>query len=222
MAACDEKVSVDAKNMSIEIDEVNLSDLIPADYNPRKGLSLGEKRALRNSLQKFGMVYPLVVNRRNNVIVGGHQRYAELKELKAETVPVVWVDMDEEQERRANIQLNSIEADWDLEKLQEVVYPWTTDEVEDVGFTRVEASALLAGIYMNPDKKKQMLAELRAERQAAKEEQEEHKDDREVKFLTCPKCGYRAESTEFYPEEKAEKEHWAEIEGNLENSEEEE
>lgn len=222
MATCGERASVDAKNMSIEIDEVSLSDLIPADYNPRKGLSLGEKRALRNSLQKFGMVYPLVANRRNNVIVGGHQRYAELKELGAETVPVVWVDMDEEQERRANIQLNSIEADWDLEKLQEVVYPWTTDEVEDVGFTKVEASALLAGIYMNPNKKKQMLAELRAERQAAEKRQGEHRDEGEIEFLTCPKCGYRAESTEFYPGEKAEKEHRAEMEGNLESSEEEE
>lgn len=212
--------------MAIEIVEASLADLIPADYNPRKGLSLGEKRALRNSLQKFGMVYPLVVNKRNNVIVGGHQRYAELKELGVETVPVVWVDMDEEQERRANIQLNSIEADWDLEKLQEVVYPWTTDEVEDVGFTRVEASALLAGIYMNPDKKAQMLAELRAERQAAKEEQEQQQEeqgqDDYVPTLTCPKCGYKGPVEEFKPEEKAEKEHWAEIEGNLENSEEEE
>lgn len=210
---------METRGMAMDIVEVRLADLVPADYNPRRGLSLGEKRALRNSIQKFGMVYPLVVNKRNNVIVGGHQRYAELKELGVETVPVVWVDMDEEQEKRANIQLNSIEADWDLEKLQEVVYPWTTDEVEDVGFTRVEASALLAGIYMNPDKKAQMLAELREARQALKEEEppEEHKDEKEVKFLTCPKCGYRAESTEFYPEEKAEKEHWAEIEGSLSN-----
>ena len=210
---------METRGMAMDIVEVRLADLVPADYNPRRGLSLGEKRALRNSIQKFGMVYPLVVNKRNNVIVGGHQRYVELKELGVETVPVVWVDMDEEQEKRANIQLNSIEADWDLEKLQEVVYPWTTDEVEDVGFTRVEASALLAGIYMNPDKKAQMLAELREARQALKEEEppEEHKDEKEVKFLTCPKCGYRAESTEFYPEEKAEKEHWAEIEGSLSN-----
>ena len=64
-----------------------------------------------------------------------------------------------------------------------------------------------------------MLAELREARQALKEEEppEEHKDEKEVKFLTCPKCGYRAESTEFYPEEKAEKERWAEIEGSLSN-----
>ena len=174
---------METRGMAMDIVEVRLADLVPADYNPRRGLSLGEKRALRNSIQKFGMVYPLVVNKRNNVIVGGHQRYAELKELGVETVPVVWVDMDEEQEKRANIQLNSIEADWDLEKLQEVVYPWTTDEVEDVGFTRVEASALLAGIYMNPDKKAQMLAELREARQALKEEEppEEHKDEKEVK-----------------------------------------
>ena len=183
--------------MGMEIEEVPLSELEPAGYNPRKPLSLGEKRALRHSIERFGMVYPLVANKRNNRIVGGHQRYIELKELGYETVPVVWVDMDEEQEKRANIQLNSIEAGWDLEKLQELVHPMTADEVEEMGFTRVEASALLAGIYMNPDSKRQMLDELRGERNSIREDADGQQDDGEPEFMTCPKCGYRGMADEF-------------------------
>lgn len=183
------------KYLDMEIDEVPLDDLIPTEYNPRKPLSLGEKRALRHSIEKFGMVYPLVVNARNSHIVGGHQRYVELRELGYETVPVVWVDMDEEQEKRANIQLNSIEADWDLEKLQELVHPMTTDEVENLGFTRVEASALLAGIFMNPDSKQAMLDELKQEREQIRKEPVERED--EIVFMTCPKCGYRGPAEEF-------------------------
>jgi ParB-like chromosome segregation protein Spo0J len=49
-----------------------IADLIPAKYNPRE---LTEKQAsdLSQSLDKFGLPEPIVINL-NNVIIGGHQR----------------------------------------------------------------------------------------------------------------------------------------------------
>ncbi len=52
-------------------------------YNPRKDLKPGQSQyeALNWSVVEFGYVEPIVVNIRNNRIVGGHQRVKVLKEL---------------------------------------------------------------------------------------------------------------------------------------------
>jgi len=56
-----------------EIKEMRIADLVPAPYNPRK-ITDQAYAGLRESLQKFGLVDLLVVNKRNNRIIGGHQR----------------------------------------------------------------------------------------------------------------------------------------------------
>jgi len=60
-----------------------ISDLKPAEYNPRK-LTKKQKTDLKLSLEKFGAVEPAVINihpKRNHVIIGGHQRIAVAQEL---------------------------------------------------------------------------------------------------------------------------------------------
>ena len=47
--------------------------MMGADYNPRK-ISDHDLGALRWSLRFFGIIEPIVVNRRSGRIVGGHQR----------------------------------------------------------------------------------------------------------------------------------------------------
>ena len=54
------------------------AELIGAEYNPRK-ISEKQKKDLRESLEKFGFVDPVIVNthpERENIIIGGHQRRA--------------------------------------------------------------------------------------------------------------------------------------------------
>ena len=135
-----------AAEMNVTMERV--SELVPAEYNPRKAMSGREREALKSSIAEYGMVYPVVVNDRTGRIVGGHQRVSVMKELGIEEAPVVHVDMDEEQEKRANVALNAIEADWDVEKLQELVHPMTAEEVQALGWTKVESEALLAGLFL--------------------------------------------------------------------------
>ena len=52
---------------------INLDKLVNSEYNPRK-ISNEALSALRSSIEKFGLVQEIVVNERNNKIVGGHQR----------------------------------------------------------------------------------------------------------------------------------------------------
>ena len=58
----------------MSFDKIKITDIIPAPYNPRT-ISDQDKTRLRNSLQEFGLVDPIVINLKNNHIIGGHQRY---------------------------------------------------------------------------------------------------------------------------------------------------
>jgi len=106
--------------------ECDLKDLIPAPYNPRK-ISDEQMNGLQKSLDRWGLVQEIVVNKRTNHIVGGHQRASALKVNGEKKAAVVWVDIDEDEERALNVALNSphISGEFDFEKL-----PPLLDEIE--------------------------------------------------------------------------------------------
>ncbi len=60
--------------------------LTPADYNPRKITDESFKK-LQESLTKFGIVIPLIINE-DNILIAGHQRTRAIKSLGIETAPV--------------------------------------------------------------------------------------------------------------------------------------
>lgn len=63
------------------IEKIDIDKLIPAPYNSRKS-SKEQEANLRQSLSKFGLVEPIVFNKRTGYIVGGHFRVRELKRCK--------------------------------------------------------------------------------------------------------------------------------------------
>ena len=78
-----------------------VSDLHPADYNPRKDLAPGDKQyeKLARSIETFGYVEPIVWNRTTGNIVGGHQRLKVLVQKGYTEVQVVEVELNEQEER---------------------------------------------------------------------------------------------------------------------------
>lgn len=103
----------------MRIEKKNITDLIPADYNPRKDLKPGDKEyeKLKRSIHEFGYVDPLIWNQQTGRLIGGHQRLKVLKDMGIEDVDVVIVDMNEEKEKALNVALNKISGDWDKNKL---------------------------------------------------------------------------------------------------------
>lgn len=103
----------------MRIEKKKVTDLIPADYNPRKDLKPGDKEyeKLKRSIHEFGYVDPLIWNQHTRRLVGGHQRLKVLKDMGIEDVDVVVVDMGEEKEKALNVALNKISGDWDKDKL---------------------------------------------------------------------------------------------------------
>ena len=96
-----------------EVGVVRLSDLHPAEYNPRT-MSDDALDGLTRSLARFGYVDLLVVNKRGNRIVGGHQRFKVLQASGVESCPAVLVDLPEAEEKLLNVTLNNsaIQGEW--------------------------------------------------------------------------------------------------------------
>ena len=105
-----------------------------AEYNPRQ-LTKEQHAQLKDSIQRFGLVDPLIVNKnkdRDNILVGGHQRLRIAKELGIKKVPCVEVDLSLDQEKELNIRLNKNVGEWDYDSLANY---FDVDELMDWGFT---------------------------------------------------------------------------------------
>jgi ParB-like chromosome segregation protein Spo0J len=111
------------------IETKKLSDLKPAPYNPRTSNKKQEKN-LKESLSKFGLVEPIIFNKRTGYIVGGHFRVRELKKLGYESIDCVIVDLSEEDERELNVRLNANTGAWDFDLLAN---EWNIDELVEWG-----------------------------------------------------------------------------------------
>ena len=90
----------------MEREIVKISSLKSAPYNPRK-ISGEALSGLSKSLERWGVVQEIVVNKRTGYIVGGHQRVTALKKMGVKEVPVVWVDLDDVEEKALNVALNN-------------------------------------------------------------------------------------------------------------------
>lgn len=122
---------------NIKIEYVSVDSLRPTEENPRTW-SEDAIAQLKESISRFGMVDPLLVNAapgREGVVIGGHFRLRVARELGITEVPVVYVSIpDIERERELNLRLNKNTGDWDWELLAQF------DEklLGSVGFTSEE------------------------------------------------------------------------------------
>jgi len=86
---------------------IRIDDLQVAPYNPRT-ITSEARDGLNHSINLFGLVQPIVVNKRSGfTIIGGHQRLEALKDRGAQEAQVLVVDLDEKDERALNLTLNN-------------------------------------------------------------------------------------------------------------------
>lgn len=126
------------------IKKIEVERLKPAYYNPRVNLVDGDTdyRKLKNSIEKFGYVEPIIWNERTGNVVGGHQRLQVLKDLGQKEVEVQVVNLSEKDEKQLNLALNKIKGQWDYEKLEALLKEFSYDEIEYTGFSADEVALL--------------------------------------------------------------------------------
>lgn len=111
------------------IEKKQLSELRPAPYNARQSSKEQEKQ-LQASLQKFGVVEPIIFNKQTGYVVGGHFRLRELTKMGYKEVECVIVDLSENDEKELNIRLNANTGSWDWDRLAN---EWDANDLTDWG-----------------------------------------------------------------------------------------
>ena len=117
----------------MKIEKIEINKLKPATYNPRQ-ISTKQYKDLKSSVEKFGLVDPIITNK-DFTIIGGHQRYKICKELKHKEIDCVVLDLSKEEERELNIRLNKNTGDFDMDILAN---EFDIDELVDWGFKHID------------------------------------------------------------------------------------
>lgn len=126
----------------MEISKIKLTQVEPADYNPRV-ITEEAKKKLKNSIKQYGLIEPILINTKNNRIISGHQRYDCLVELLMEDDNLAEREFDyiikddcgyildfnklqiknEDYEKALNIVLNNtnLMGDYDYQKLESIL-----------------------------------------------------------------------------------------------------
>ena len=108
-----------------------------AEYNPRQ-LTKDQYAQLKDSLTRFGLVDPLIINKnkqRKNILVGGHQRLRVATDLGIKKIPCVEVDLPLDKEKELNIRLNKNVGEWDYDSLANY---FDVGELTEWGFSNDE------------------------------------------------------------------------------------
>jgi ParB-like chromosome segregation protein Spo0J len=118
-----------------------IKELIGAEYNPRE-LTKDQYKQLKDSLLRFGVVDPVIVNKhpdRDNIIIGGHQRSKVWEDMGNDKIPTVELSLTLEKEKELNVRLNKNTGQFDMDMLAnnfdtEDLIEWGFDNGELVGF----------------------------------------------------------------------------------------
>lgn len=137
-------------NNTLQVSYISIKDLNPAPYNPRKH-TREQMEQLTESIKRFGIVDPLVVNEapeRKDVVIGGHMRLKAMKALGYTEVPVVYVSIPElKKEKELNLRLNKNTGEFDLELLAE----FDESLLDDIGFSSEEMDEIFDFGEENPE-----------------------------------------------------------------------
>lgn len=130
---------------------IPVGDLRPAAYNPRKKLKAGDKEyeKIKNSIQEFGYVEPIIVNY-NMTVIGGHQRLTVLKDLGYIEVECVVLHIEDEHKVKAlNVALNKITGAWNEQLLADLLVDLQSADFNTdlTGFEPAEIDQLFSKVH---------------------------------------------------------------------------
>ena len=125
---------------------IDIQNLVCWNENPRKNEGAIEKVAA--SIKRFGFGAPLLVRKKDNVIIAGHTRFEASKLLKLKKVPVRYMDLDPVDSRLLALADNKLGelSEWDNDKLSLVIQDMNNEDLKDIGFSEDELSSLIGDV----------------------------------------------------------------------------
>jgi len=127
--------------------KMKVNDLVGTDYNPRKITPEALVR-LKKSMDELGNLQPITWNVRTRKIVGGHQRLKWYHAKGMKEADVWAVDLSQVQEKAANLALNKLSGEFDLDALRLMVdgLKFENIDIEQTGFSVQELDELIGKI----------------------------------------------------------------------------
>jgi len=89
----------------MKVEFVSIDNLKPNKYNPNKHETISFDLLIK-SIKLFGFTQPIVVRRGTNVIIDGEHRWRVASVLNIKEVPVIYLDLDDNQMKIATIMHN--------------------------------------------------------------------------------------------------------------------
>lgn len=125
----------------MKIETVKLSELKPWPGNPRAHGP--DVDALVRSVETFGWTNPILVQRGTNRVIAGHGRLLAAKKAGLKEVPVIFLDLNDQQADAYTIADNRLaeNSEWDEGKLKEILIA-LDDGAFDIGLTGFDRKAL--------------------------------------------------------------------------------
>jgi ParB-like chromosome segregation protein Spo0J len=140
----DELTTATAPERTIQGQSFHLiRDLVPYPGNPRQG-DIG---LLMDLLTRHGQYRPIVVNRRNNRILAGNHIAAAAQQLGWERISTVYVDKDEDGEKRILLADNRTSdlASYDLTELGAEIARAGAEHIAGTGYTATDLDDIMGG-----------------------------------------------------------------------------
>jgi len=148
--------------------QLNLANIQPGKYQPRKFINPETLEELANSIRTHGILQPVVVRPMGHnqyELIAGERRWRAAKQAGLETVPAILKDTDDQKTMALalieNIQRDNLNPIEEAEALQDLIdqYQLTHQQVaEAIGKSRAMVSNLLRLSQLN-DKVKQLVIE---------------------------------------------------------------
>jgi len=122
---------------------VDISTLNAWKDNPRQNKSAIDEVA--KSIKRFGFASPIIARAADNMIIAGHTRFEAAKKIGLKSVPVRFMDLDLNDAQLLALADNKIGeiADWDQDKLKEVLSSLEDQDLSGLGWSDEELDALI-------------------------------------------------------------------------------
>jgi hypothetical protein len=115
--------------------------------NPNNPRTITEKnlKHLRDGLRQHGFLIPILYNQTTDQLVSGQSRLAAAQFEEITEIPVVILQLSEEDEIQLSLALNKIEGEWDYALLEEALERLAeTDKLVMSGFTEADMVDIFA------------------------------------------------------------------------------
>lgn len=115
--------------------EIKIGSIKPYHKNAKKHPKK-QVQQIADSIKEFGFNQPIVVDKKNIIIVG-HGRYEAAKLLGLKMVPVLKVSLTEKQAKTYRLADNKLnESDWDMDIVIDELKLLNDDEINLTGFNK--------------------------------------------------------------------------------------